>query len=518
VSASGWKLPALAGLLVGVSYFPGPFLPLNLAGFVPLLAWVDGRASATPYERLKAGFLFGLLTHLTANHFMYSMLEHSWLAVLLWIGMSGLLAVRISLSVALLGWLRRRTGLSFGLLLPVVWLPFEWAQTWGDLRMTGEHLSHTVAGYPFLVQFADVLGPYGVGALLLAVNGLLYEAVARRGRPAGRRAWVGLTVVAAAVLGYDAWAWNRALPESRALRVGLIQPNVPLSVKHDAATVQGQWNDLAELTREAAARGAELIVWPESARPWPVYHFPDRGQGYAMPEVQALAREIGVPLVVGTEYVVAPDGGAPRVYNAAMGVDAGGRLLPEWGAKVYLVPFVEATPFRSLLGPLVRGRGGEWQWLAGVFEPGPRSAVLDLAGARVGVLVCYEELFPDLASGLRAAGAELQLVITNDAWFGRSLFQPYQANALRLRAIENRTDYVRVANTGISGFVDRRGRYHQMTALFEKSVQVREVALTSRPTLYNRLGNVVAWVAIAALLALVAALLVGRGHSPFSTG
>ena len=66
-------------------------------------------------------------------------------------------------------------------------------------------------------QFADVLGPYGVGAFLLVVNGLLYEAIAARARPAGRRAWVSLAIVLAAVLAYDAWAWNRPEPEDGTL-------------------------------------------------------------------------------------------------------------------------------------------------------------------------------------------------------------------------------------------------------------------------------------------------------------
>ena len=55
-----WKLPALSGFLLGLSYFPGPFLPLNLAAFLPLLAWVESNPTAGGQARLKAGFLFGL--------------------------------------------------------------------------------------------------------------------------------------------------------------------------------------------------------------------------------------------------------------------------------------------------------------------------------------------------------------------------------------------------------------------------------------------------------------------------
>ena len=105
-----WKLPALSGALLGLSYFPGPFLPLNFAAFIPMLVWLERQPAASGYTLLKAGFVFGLITHLTALHCMYSMLAQSWLAVLLYVGMAAALAVRISVSILLLGWLRRRSG------------------------------------------------------------------------------------------------------------------------------------------------------------------------------------------------------------------------------------------------------------------------------------------------------------------------------------------------------------------------------------------------------------------------
>jgi apolipoprotein N-acyltransferase len=324
-----------------------------------------------------------------------------------------------------------------------------------------------------------------------------------RGQAAGRRAAIALAALLVGVLAYDGWAWTRRAPEGDRLRVALIQPNVPLDVKRAHDTYAEQWSTLLDLTLQAAESDPDLIVWPESARPFPLIHDLDEPRSWSMVEVQALAAQIGVPLLVGTEYMRFGAGEEQEIFNAAFAVDGDGRLIDDWGAKVYLVPFVEATPFRSLLGPLVEGRGGEWHWLAGGFSPGPRNAVID--GTKVGVLVCYEQLFPDLARGLRNAGAELQVVITNDAWFGRSLFQPYQANAVRLRAIESRTAFVRVANTGISGFVDPRGRYHHRTGLFEEAVEVWDVPLTTRPTLYDWTGDVVAWLAIAGLGAAILA-------------
>jgi len=503
---SDWKLPALGGAIFVLGSVL-PLLPASLLGFLPLLYWFDAREDASRYSRLKAGFAFGLMYYGIGLHFFFALTRFSWLAVLLWAGFSFAGALRVALFGALLGWARRRSGWSWGVLLPVTWLPFEWAQTFGDLRMTGDHVAYSIAGYPFLVQFADLLGPYGVGAFLLVCNGLLYETLLARQRPGRRRAALALALFVALTLAYDGWAWTRPVPRGESLRVALIQPDIPLLVKRGEGTDLEQWAVLDELSRQAASQRPELIVWPESARPAPLYHWLDRPGTYAMRDVELLARELRIPILVGVEYARIRDREDYDLYNAAVLVDAEGHLDPDWTAKIYLVPFVEATPFRGLFGPLVEGREGEWRWLAGGFRPGRRGIVLTLDGARVGVLVCYEQLFADLARSLRNNGARLQVVITNDAWFGRTFFQRYQADALRLRAIENRSAFVRVANTGISGFVDRYGRYDERTPLFEKAVEVRDVRLSEERTLYDRTGDAIVWVLLLGLLGVVA---VGR--------
>jgi apolipoprotein N-acyltransferase len=249
-----------------------------------------------------------------------------------------------------------------------------------------------------------------------------------------------------------------------------------------------------------------LIIWPETARPRPLYHWLDRPRTYAMPDVQYLASELGIPFLVGVEYVRVRSREDYDLFNAAMVVDADG-VDPAWYGKVYLVAFSEALPFRGLFGPLIEGRGGQWRWVSGGFSPGVRDELLQVDGMPVGVLVCYEQMFADLTRGMRNAGARLQVVITNDAWFGRTLFQRYQADAVRLRAIESRTDFVRAANTGISGFVDRRGRFHDDTPLFEEAVRVRDVELGSQRTVYDRIGDAIMW---PVLLGLFGAILIAR--------
>jgi len=496
-----YKLPVLAGVLLAFGYFTLGLVVPSLIALVPLCAWIDANLDR-PWRFLRnGGFVFGMAWNLLILHWMRAMLQSSFLAVFAYLGLAAIFAAGSAAVVLVVAWTRKRTGWSFAVLLPAAWLSLEWVLAHGDLRMTAQHLGQSAATYPFLVQFADLVGPYGVGLALLLSNAFLYGAWSADTRSRRRRAAAAWIALIGVVLAYDAWAWTHPPRPTGTLKVGLVQPNVPLLEKMDAATDAAQQRQLFDLTRRAAALHADVILWPETAWPKPFYHWPDRPQTYALGEVQQLARELGVTLVVGAEYGIVRNDRPRAYYNAVFVVHPDGQLDDTWSAKVYLVPFVEAVPFKLLLGPILSGRGGWMHWLAGGFSPGPRIGPLPVAGTAMGVSVCYEELYFDLQRRLRNAGARIQAVITNDAWFGTTFFQTYQANTDRLRAIENRTSFVRVANSGISAFIDPLGRDLAWTDLNVEDVRVAELPLAGPPTVYDRIGDLPAWLAVAGLAA-----------------
>jgi apolipoprotein N-acyltransferase len=498
-----------------VAHYGGLLVP-NFFMFLPMLLWLDAHRGKRLRDVARGAAVFGLATYGIGLHWIYAMLSISWLAALMYLGLLVLFTAGAVAGLTLAGWTRRWTGWSYGALLPACWIPMEWLRTWGDLRMTADHVAHGLAPFPFVVQFADLTGPYGVGAFLLACNGLLHGAVSDRGTRRGRREAVALAGLVLAVLTYDGWAWTHPPAEVGRVRVAIVQPNVPLVIKWSAAEDARQEEILAAATREAAKARPRIVVWPESARPTRVRHWLDDPATFAMPEVQALARETGADILTGVEYQRIRSREEYEYFNAALVAHADGTVDPAWTAKTYLVPFTEGIPFRRALGPLLEGLGGDLHWLSGGFTPGPAAVLLPAAGWRAGVLVCYEEFYFDLARRIRNAGADFQVVLTNDAWFGRTVFQSLLADVVRMRAIETRSSFVRAANTGISGFVDPMGRYHQRTALFAPAVEVRDVTITRARTVYMRLGDVVAWIAIASLcgIVLVTALRRRQGDTP----
>ncbi|NOZ69813.1 MAG: apolipoprotein N-acyltransferase, partial [Deferribacteres bacterium] len=141
----------------------------------------------------------------------------------------------------------------------------------------------------------------------------------------------------------------------------------------------------------------------------------------------------------------------------------------------------------------------------GDFLAGKETVVMKTPYAKIGNLICYEIIFPGLVRKFAERGADVLVTITNDAWFGRTS-APYQHFAMAVfRAVENRVPVVRAANTGISGFIDSRGRIISKSDIFVEAVLTEDIARGGGKSLYTRYGDLFAYscVLIAVLLLAV---------------
>ncbi|MGH9749807.1 MAG: apolipoprotein N-acyltransferase, partial [Candidatus Polarisedimenticolia bacterium] len=290
------------------------------------------------------------------------------------------------------------------------------------------------------------------------------------------------------------------------LAVAAVQPNVPQDRKWEEGSAARILDDLERLTREAAAGGAVLIAWPESASPYAVsLPLPDpRDGGRAAPHstyverLEKLVDVTGARLVVGTvDYRMTPRG--LRAANSARIVTPGEGLGPAYD-KIHLVPFGEYVPLARLLFFVERLAGGA----IADFDPGERLEPLPTPWGAAAVFICYEAIFPDLVRRLAGSDATLLVNLTNDAWFGRTS-APYQHLAMAaVRAAELRRPLLRAANTGISALVDPYGRIVARTRLMETAILSGRVTPRSGRTPYARAGDAFAWACaiLGALLAL----------------
>jgi apolipoprotein N-acyltransferase len=284
--------------------------------------------------------------------------------------------------------------------------------------------------------------------------------------------------------------------------VAVLQGNIDQGVKWSRDWAERTLAIYEDLTRAAAADGARLVVWPETAVPGS----PD-ADAMLRERLLALARKQRVVLVVGAVGLEpSPDSASwARYFDSAFVYDPERGELDRYD-KTHLVPFGEYVPFRSLLGRLFRAVATGIASADVSAGAAPRSVSLPGLGPGgddlpVGIPICYELLFPDLMRRFAGDGARVLLAITNDAWYGRT-GAPYQFLVMTaLRAAESGRWIARAANTGVSALIDGEGRVRAETRIFERGFLVGEVELASperQPTFYVRHGDWFAWACWAA--------------------
>jgi apolipoprotein N-acyltransferase len=165
---------------------------------------------------------------------------------------------------------------------------------------------------------------------------------------------------------------------------------------------------------------------------------------------------------------------------------------------MHLVPFGEYVPLQRLLffaAPLTEQVGS--------FTAGINPDLLPVRGHLMSTAICYEIVYPALVRQFVRRGSELLSTITNDAWFGTTS-APYQHfEQASMRAVEEGRYLVRAANTGVSGIVDPYGRVLAQTEIYQSAVVVGEVRFLRTETIYARIGDVLAYAALALTVAVV---------------
>jgi apolipoprotein N-acyltransferase len=336
-----------------------------------------------------------------------------------------------------------------------------------------------------VAQLASVLGVYGVSGLVAFVSATIAFATLTTGR---RR--VAAVASAMLVLGAIAlWGTLRIADGSLTrsgtpIRVGLIQANVAQEDKWKSGEARRIFTTYIAMTRDAVQRGAAYVIWPESATPFMFEQDP-----VGQEALRALAREVHVPILFGSDQeVTQPE---PALYNAAFLVAPDGKTAAVY-RKIHLVPWGEFVPMKRLLffvSPLVDSFTD--------FSPGTSMVMLPVGSHLTSTAICYEVVYPSLVRQAVEAGSELLTTITNDAWYGHSS-APYQHFALAsMRAIEQGRYLARAANTGISGVVDPYGRVVRQSSIFEQVALVEQVRFLTGRTIYSRIGDLIAYVAIA---------------------
>jgi apolipoprotein N-acyltransferase len=383
------------------------------------------------------------------------------------------------------------------LTVPALWTALELARTYVFSGFPWALLGYSQHSLLPVIQMADITGVYGVSFLIVFVNTALMEFLLDR-----KKYYLPImtAVVVGAVLTYGFMQLRE--PEGRgSIKVSVVQGNIEQDKKWDTAYQADVIATYTRLTKEALRDRPDLVIWPETATP---FYFGGGGkENIALTaDLRKFVRMNNTALLFGSPTYEVRPGRVVRLRNSAFFVTRSGAVEAMYH-KLHLVPFGEYVPLKSVLffvEKMVQAIGD--------FQAGSEYTVMAIQNGqsagrpvKLSTVICYEIIFPDLVRRFVDRGASVMTTITNDAWFGRTS-APYQHFTMAVfRAVENRVPVARAANTGVSGFIDAKGRVLEKSNIFNETYLTQTLTPGNRKTLYTRYGDVFAYAC--ALLAFV---------------
>jgi len=500
-------IAAISGLLLTAAF---PKIGLDwLAWFalVPLLYALKDQPAGAGF---RLGFITGLVHFLTLLYWLVPVMRTygylpAYLSVLILLLLAAFLALFVASFAAILSKVGKNSVRCL-VMIPLLWVALEYLRSFLFSGFPWELLGYSQFNRLQLIQISDILGVYGLSALIAFVNGadfitLLYLT---------KRRWLDAEItkrlvtgaVIALILGialswsYGHWRLKKIdhlIAISPKTRVAVVQGNIDQAVKWDPAFQIDTVKKYNRLSASITKQRPDLIVWPESATPF-YFLYDIKPTELVFEGIRQTTADylIGSPSFKQTGDVV-------RYFNSAYLISPLTKHMSKYD-KTHLVPFGEYVPLKKWLPFL-----GKIVAQVGDFKAGKEGKTLPWKTEQVGVQICYEIIFPRLSRAMARNNASLLINITNDAWFGKTS-GPYQHFSMTVfRAVENRRALVRSANTGISGFIDPAGRVLASTPLLQDAVLARSIPLLKTKTVYTRIGDLFAQVCFA--LALIVVLL-----------
>jgi len=461
-------------------------------------------------EAFSLGFIAGLMCHIGILYWItYVVVHYGNLPYYAGISAMLLLAVYLSLYIALFASgivYFRNKNIPVILAAPALWTALEYVKSHLFTGFPWENLAYSQYMYLPVVQLADITGVYGITFIIVMVNVMIYDVILIT-KP--EKKWVVKEVITGSVIILVICVYGvikihdvrYSMKNAEPVDVSIIQGNIDQDIKWNPQFQKETIKTYKNLSLSKAVSGSKLIVWPETATP---FYFQDIDDMHRV--VVDVARDSGSWLLFGSPSYF-KDGKEISLLNSAFLLSPDGNIRGRYD-KVHLVPYGEYVPLRQwfpFINKLVAGVGD--------FTSGKGFSPVFMDHHKLGVLICYEGIFPEISRSYKNAGADLLVNITNDAWFGRTS-APYQHLSMTtFRAVENRTYIVRAANTGISAVIDPTGKIMKQTKIFEETSLRETVKYMNDKTFYMLYGDIFVYICMVLICGFIFISIRRKGHA-----
>lgn len=494
-----FSLAVLSASLLALSFPNFNYWPFAWIGLVPILFAIDGQK---PLRAFLISYLSGVVFFLGTIYWLIHVTLPGTIVVALYLalyfGLFGLLASFF---------LRDLRPKTYDLLfaIPSIWIILEWLRSHLLTGFGWVLLGHSQSQALPIIQIADCFGAYGVSFLVAIFNTGLFITIKNFREKKNDTTAIAIALFLVFLsLSYGIIRLKNVFTGEK-IKVAVIQGNIPQERKWDSGFREEILRRYEALTIAAAKEKPDLIIWPETSVPGFL-----EGEKDLSRRVTDAARNAAAPLLAGTVR----EDARSDYYNSAVLISSSGEVLGRYD-KLHLVPFGEYVPFKRSLSfvekfapiPIGDCAPGKEYTVFSFFVK--RSAAGEgvswkkVKKVRFASLICFEDIFPELSREFMKRNANFLVVITNDAWY-KATSAPFQhAQNSIFRAVENRTNVIRAANTGLSCFIDQKGEVRDVVEsggdIFVSGFRVHELTLNTARTIYTVYGDIFVYICVAAV-------------------
>ena len=486
----GHVLALIAGGLITLSLAPFNWWPLGIASCA-LFVWLFNDCNARQSAVRGWFYGFGLFgsgaswVYVSIHEFGYAPVP---LALLITFLFTGGLALTWSLFAYLYCRFVRPLPLGNWLGFAVLFVLSEWFRNWFLTGFPWLYLGYGHLNTP-LAGWAPVTGIYGLSFIAALTGATLAQ------RPLQQQ-WPLKHIITLSLLWFAGYVWQQVQwvkPAAKpAVKVAMVQANISQAIKWNP---DQYWPTLNLYNHMSSPlwKDNDIIIWPEAAVPG-LYH-------NAKPFLEGMAKrasQYDIALITGIPSAQTING-QRRAYNSIVSLGNGEGFYH----KQRLVPFGEYVPLESWLRGLIRF----FDLPMSAFSAGsPAQQPLQAAGVTLAPLICYEVVYPELASNSVPA-ADLLLTISNDAWFGDSIGPLQHLQMAQMRALETGRYLLRSTGSGVSAIIDEKGQILARGPQFQKAVIRGEAKIMVGATPFAVAGS---WPILSFCFATLAALLISQ--------
>ncbi len=494
INSNLWLISAVLYPLSWVTY-SGPNLSfLSWIAFVPLLVFLN--QNRDNWKKFYGASLAVIISWaFVSSAWVFQFPAPTWQSAF----MIGLEILHISIPFLILFFIQKKIGFTKAiLLLPFIWVVWEWTYLPMQHTMGSHLLSYSQGNNIWLIQAADIGGMWLISFWVMLFNVVGYLALQSCDFKFSSRKFAVLsaksaTVMIVPMLLYFMYAhekWSGASEKS--LQVSIIptqfEPEALMNDSQQKSVIENTLHRTDSLAYDltSAKRGSDLYVWPEAGT----------SHWLAFDNITQLLHEAVTDwsgsLLTGCKGITL-EGDDKNAYVSAVMVSPSefNEDMPlQYHHKTKLTPGAETLPYKEWSAPLLSGDENVNPY----FTPGSSYEPLALktksgASFSPGISLCYEQWFPAVWSNQANKGAEFFVHMAAEGWYGDVGYSQFMANVSRFRAIENRRTVVRSSNKGLSMFINPMGHSYGAVAYGSLDMSTASVSANSELTVFSQYPN-----------------------------